>query len=308
MQEQRVIFMGTPEISKLYLLSLINNKFNIIAVYTQPPKKKDRGMKINNSPVNLLSKEKGIPVFYPDNFNDISILENFKKLKPDLVIVMAYGFLLPKNILNIPKFGFINIHVSLLPRWRGASPIEYAILNGDKTTGVSIFKIKEQLDTGPIIASKEIEIGAHESKLKLTEKLNLEGVNLLLKTLPNIFNNNISMQNQDDSFATHSHKINSSFRKIDFNRNVLEVYNHIRAFSPEPAAWLLYNNERIKIIQSSMESCESRPSHILNEYFHIGCKNGKIIPKIVQREGKKPMPIEEFLKGFNFEINQKINE
>ena len=153
MQVQRVIFMGTPEISKLYLLSLINNKFNIIAVYTQPPKKKDRGMKINNSPVNLLAKEKGIPVFCPDNFSDIEVLENFKKLKPDLVIVMAYGFLLPKNILNIPKFGFINIHVSLLPRWRGASPIEYAILNGDKTTGVSIFKIQEKLDTGPICNS-----------------------------------------------------------------------------------------------------------------------------------------------------------
>ncbi len=308
MENPKVIFMGTPQISKLYLLSLINNNFNIIGIYTQSPKKKGRGMQLNNSPVSLLAKEKDIPVFCPDNFNDISVLENFKKLKPDLVVVMAYGFLLPKKILNIPKYGFINIHVSLLPRWRGASPIEYAILNGDKTTGVSIFKIQEQLDTGPIIASKEIEIEAHESRLKLTEKLNLEGVNLLLNTLPKIFKNNVQMINQDDSRATYSQKINSNFRKINFNRNVLEVYNHIRAFSPEPAAWFLYNNERIKIIKSSMESCVSQSSHVLNKYFHIGCKNGKIIPKIVQREGKKPMSIEEFLKGFKFEINKRINE
>ena len=219
---------------------------------------------------------------------------------------MSYGLLLPKEILSIPNFGCINVHVSLLPRWRGAAPIEHAILNGDKKTGISIFQIEEKLDSGPIIASKEININ-NFSKEELTLKLNKIGINLLSKILPKIFDKKISMQNQDDFKATYAKKITPELRKINFNDNINNVYNHIRAFSSKPSAWFIYNNDRINIIKCSMEICNSKASIIMNEEFHIGCINGKIIPQIIQREGKKPMKVKEFLKGFKLEINQKVN-
>ena len=157
MRRERIIFMGTPDIARIYLQSLVENQYNIIAVFTQPPRKQGRGMQIHNSPVHKLAVENNIPVFYPKNFANLDTINEFKKLNPDIVIVMGYGLLLPKPILKIPIYGCINIHVSLLPRWRGASPIEHAILCGDQTTGVSIFKLEEQLDTGPIIAVQKIK-------------------------------------------------------------------------------------------------------------------------------------------------------
>ena len=164
MRNERIIFMGTPEISKIYLKSLIHNKYNIIATYTQPPRKQGRGMKMRNSPVHIFSLENNIPAHHPLHFDSEANINEFKKLNPDIVIVMGYGILLPKSLLNIPFHGCINIHVSLLPRWRGASPIEHAILNGDKTTGVTIFQLDDKLDAGPIIAFHKIDIEQNISK------------------------------------------------------------------------------------------------------------------------------------------------
>ena len=158
MRQERIIFMGTPDISKVYMQLLIDNKYNVIATYTQPPRKQDRGMKIKNSPVHTLALEKNIPVYTPKNFIISEIVDQFTKLNPDVVIVMGYGILLPKKLLKIPVHGFINIHLSLLPRWKGAAPIEHTILNGDDKTGVSIFQLEEMLDSGPIIASKTIDL------------------------------------------------------------------------------------------------------------------------------------------------------
>ena len=307
MLNKRIIFMGTPEMSAGYLKSLIDNQFNVIACFTQPPRKKGRGMLLQNSPVHLLSLKENIPIFFPINFNSQDEINNLKKLKPDLIVVMGYGILLPKNILNIPTHGCINVHVSLLPKWRGSSPIEYAILNGDKTTGVSIFQLEEKLDTGPIIATKELKIKNNINKKKLSEELNLIGSKLLINTLPRLFNKSVSKKRQNEKNATYSKKISSSFRKINFYDDVDKVYNKIRAFSPQPSAWFVLNKERIKIINCSTEICNSKASIILSEEFHIGCNNGKIIPIIIQKEGKKPMKIKDFLRGFKFKIGQKVN-
>ena len=299
--------MGSSSISVNYLNLLLENDLNVVAIYTQPPRRKGRGMSIKNSAVHNLSIEKKIPVYHPINFKLKEVLKTFKELKPDIAVVMGYGLLLPKKILQIPNFGCINIHVSLLPRWRGASPIEHSILHGDKKTGVSIFKIEEKLDSGPIIASQEMNIEDNFSKDTLTFELNKIGNKLLIKTLPNIFDKKILIKKQDNTKATYAKKITSELRKIDFNNDVVNVYNFVRAFSPKPSAWFTYKNERFKIIKCSLEKCESTESTIINDKFHIGCVNGKIIPKIIQREGKKAMKLEEFLKGFNFEINKKVN-
>ena len=307
MFEQKIIFMGSADISKEYLRSLLENQYNIIAVYTQPPRKKNRGMEVTKSPVQLYAEEKNIDIHYPNNLQLSDEVKAFKELKPDIVVVMGYGILIPKILLNIPQFGFINVHVSLLPRWRGASPIEHSIINGDKETGISIFQLEEKLDTGPILNSASTKIEDNFSKYDLTHKLNKLGTSLLHETLPTIFSNKILMKEQDDSKATYAKKITSKLRKINFNDNVNNVYNHIRAFSPKPSAWFMHNNQRINIIKCSMDICKSESSKILNAQFHIGCKNGKIIPQVIQREGKKSMEINEFLKGYKFEVNQKIN-
>jgi methionyl-tRNA formyltransferase len=265
-------------------------------------------MQIKNSPVHKLAQEKKITIYHPENFNSSKIIDEFKKIKSDIVVVMGYGLILPKKILNIPTYGFINIHLSLLPRWRGAAPIEHAILHGDKITGVSIFQIEQKLDSGPIISSKSVKIKNNYSKDKLTKLLNEAGSNLLNLSLPKIFEKKILFKNQDNSKATYAAKITSELRKINFNQKVDDVYNHIRAFSPKPSAWFFFENKRINIIKCSKQICNSKKSTILNKEFHIGCNDGKIIPEIIQKEGKKPMDIKEFLRGFNFSIDQKVND
>ena len=307
MRQERIVFMGTSEISKVYLQSLIGHQYNIIATYTQPPRKQGRGMQVQKSPVHTFSLEHNIPVYHPKNFASLESIDELKKLKPDLVVIMGYGLLLPKSILQIPLYGCVNIHVSLLPRWRGAAPIEHAILNGDEKTGVSIFLLDEKLDAGPIIATQEININKNINKEDLTSELNILGTVLLINTLPDLLDNKISMQKQDEAYATYAKKITSELRRINFNNEVNTVYNQIRAFAPKPSAWFVFNNERINIIKCLMKICEAEASTIMNRQFHIGCKNGIIIPEIIQREGKNSMKIGEFLKGFAFDVSQKVN-
>ena len=307
MKNHRIIFMGSPKIASEYLQILVQNNLNVIGVYTQPPSPKGRGMTIQNSPVHDEALKQDIPVYHPKNFNNNKNLEIFKNLNPDLVIVMAYGILLPNRILNYPKFGCINIHVSLLPRWRGAAPVEHALLNGDKETGVTIFKLVNKLDAGPIISQASISIDENFNKEKLFNKLNDMGKQLIINTLPDYFANNISLQEQSIEKATYASKITSNITKINFYENVTNVFNQVQAFSPKPGAWFLFQNERIKIISCKKSFNDSKPSSIINESFHIGCKNGTIVPLIIQREGKKSMGIKDFLRGFQFSVGQKIN-
>ena len=306
MQKKRIIFMGTSLIACDYLNILIERNYNIIAVFTQPPRKKGRGMNITQSPVHVESLKYNIPVFCPNDLYKKQNLELFNKLKADLIIVIAYGLLLPKQILDLPQHGCINIHFSSLPRWRGAAPIEHALLNGDIKTGVTIFRLVNKLDSGPIISSQSLEIDENMDKNDLTLKLNQIGQKLLIKSLPNYFENKITLINQNDIDITYAHKIYSEDRKINFYSNVTNVYNKVRAFSP--SAWCIIGNENIKIIKCKKKRVESFPSIIINDKFHLGCNDGLIEPSIVQREGKKPMKIQEFLKGFRFKVGQKINE
>ena len=299
--------MGSPQVASEYLQILLRNNLNVVGVYTQPPRPKGRGMNIQNSPVHNEALKQKIPIFHPENFKDNENIESFIELNPDLVIVMAYGILLPNKILNLPTFGCINIHFSLLPRWRGAAPVEYALLNDDKKTGVTIFKLVDKLDEGPIISQISILVDESLNKNELFKKLNNIGKELIIKILPNYFDNKIILKDQNEQDATYASKINSKMTQINFNENVKNVFNKIRAFSPKPGAWFLFNNERIKIISCKKTIEKSIPSKIINEHFHIGCNDGIIVPIVIQREGKKPMEIKEFLRGFTFSVGQTIN-
>ncbi len=306
MNNKKIIFMGTPQIAAEYLNQLIENKINISAVFTQSPKKKFRGMKLSNSPVHLLADEKKIDVYHPENFEKETI--NFlNKIKPDLIIVMAYGKILPKVILELPKYGCINVHVSILPRWRGAAPIEHSLMNGDEETGISIIKLVEKLDAGPIIAQEKLTIPANFNKLQLSNLLTTLGKKILIDTLPKILNNEVVLKDQKEEDVTYATKITSETRKIDFNNPSKNVINHIRAHAPKPGAWFILNKERIKIIDAKLGSKNGKTSTIINNNFEIACNDGSIEPLVLQREGKKIVTKEEFLRGFKLKINDTIN-
>tara|TARA_B100002051_G_C16606934_1_gene571088 strand:- start:57 stop:980 length:924 start_codon:yes stop_codon:yes gene_type:complete len=306
MSNKKIIFMGSPKIASDYLEALIKNNFEVSAVFSQPPKKKSRGMKIIESEVHQLSNKNKIEVFCPNTF-DKNTIDIVKKLNPDLIIVMAYGKILPKDILDLPPFGCINIHVSLLPRWRGAAPIEHSLMNGDKETGISIIQLIEKLDAGPIINQRKIDIKDDYNKNELSQKLTEAGIKLLVETIPLIFDKKISYSNQNDNDATYAKKISSQNRKINFNKSVDEVLNLIRAHAPKPGAWFTIQNERIKIIKARKSNSNGSPSTIINDSFDIGCNDGSIEPLILQREGKNIISKNDFLRGYNFKINEKIN-
>ncbi|OUW96870.1 MAG: methionyl-tRNA formyltransferase [Pelagibacteraceae bacterium TMED237] len=306
MQNKKIIFMGTPFIAAEYLKYLIQNEINIEAVFTQSPKKKSRGMKLIKSPVHLLAIEKNIEVFHSKNFG-IEIMNKLKNIKPDLIIVMAYGIILPNYLLQLPKFGCINVHVSILPRWRGAAPIEYALMSGDKETGITIIRLVEKLDAGPIITQKKITIPQNFNKLELSKKLTEIGTKLLVDTIPNILNNKIILKNQDEKNVTYAYKITSENRKINFNNSAQNIINLIRAHAPNPGAWFFLNNERIKIIDAKLGSAKGKSSTILNQNFDIACNDGSIEPLILQREGRNIVTKEEFLRGFKIKIKDIVN-
>ena len=220
---------------------------------------------------------------------------------------MGYGILLPQDFLVKPSFGCINIHLSLLPKWRGASPVEYSLLNGEKETGVTIFKLTKKLDAGPILTSQKSIVHELMTKINLQTELNDIGIKLLIKSLPKFFLGTIQPVPQDDNLATYAPKIKSFDTKIDFDTNAIEIFNKVRAFSPKPGAWFVLNNERIKILSCLVKSMKGKKSTILTKDFLLGCKDYSIKPILIQREGKKCMNIEDFLKGFSFKIGDKIN-
>ena len=306
MKDKKIIFMGTPDIAAQHLNILIENNLNVVGVYTQPPRKKNRGMRIEKSDVHQIADKKNIEVFYPSTIDDTTI-EQVKNLEPDLIIVIAYGIILPSKFLNIPKYGCINIHVSLLPRWRGAAPIEHALLAGDVKTGISIISISPKLDAGDILMQESFQLDKDINSGDLTLNLTNLGKKILMKTLPLLFKNKLIGKKQDESKVTYANKFMPEDRKINFYNSSDDVYNHIRAHGPKPGSWFTYKGERIKIIKAKKTKESGQSSTILNKDFIIGCKDGGIIPLLIQREGKKTVNLDDFLRGFTFSVQDKLN-
>ncbi len=306
MKNKKIIFMGTPEIAAQHLHILIENNLNIVGVFTQPPRKKNRGMRIKKSDVHQIADKNNIEVFYPSAIDDI-VIEKVKSLEPDLIIVIAYGIILPSSFLNVPKYGCINIHVSLLPRWRGAAPIEHALLAGDDITGISIISISPKLDAGDILMQESFAIDTDTNSDDLTLNLTNLGKKTLMKTLPLLFENKLISKKQDESKVTYASKFMSEDRKINFYNSSDDVLNHIRAHGPKPGSWFIYKGERIKIIKAKKIKESGESSTILNKDFMIACKNGAILPMLIQREGKKVVSLDDFLRGFTFSIYDKLN-
>ena len=292
-----IVFMGTPEFSVPTLDLLIKNKFNVVKVYTQPPKKSKRGQKINPSPIEGYCKKNKVSFRNPKILNTEEEFKNFKALSANLIVVVAYGQIIPENFLKISKFGFINIHASLLPKWRGAAPIQRAIMNGDKKIGVSIMKIEEKLDSGPIFASKEFDLHKNETHGEIEKKLSLEGANLLIQSLKNIQNKNLKFIDQDHSQATYAKKIDKNETKINWKADANKVLAHIHGLSPSPGAWFEFDKERFKILRAKISSENGKSGHILDENLTVGCESGSIKILELQRQGKNRQTTKEFLLG-----------
>ena len=303
----KIVFMGTPEFSLPTLEALIENKFNVVSVYTQPPTKSKRGQKINVSPIEEFSKKNKINFKNPINLNSDEELKIFKELSPDIVVVVAYGQIISKNFLNIAKFGFINIHASLLPKWRGAAPIQRAIMNGDKKIGVSIMKIEEKLDSGPVLASKEIELGQNATHGEIEKTLSVMGANLLVENLKRLERGNSKFIGQVHSEATYAKKIDKDETKINWSLDATKVLAHIHGLSPIPGAWFEYENERFKVLRAKISTVNGKPSYVLDDNLTVACKSNSIQILELQRQGKNKQTAKEFLLGKKINSGSILN-
>ena len=299
--------MGTPKFSVPTLETLIKNNFNILKVYTQSPKKSKRGQKINISPIQEFSIKNKLDFRNPENLNTNEELKIFKELSADLVVVVAYGKLIPKNFLNLTKYGFINIHASLLPKWRGTAPIQRAIMKGDKNTGISIMKIVEKLDSGPILKTKELQLDQDKTYGEIEKKLSVVGADLLIESLKNIENNELKFKEQIETEATYAKKIDKKETKINWRLDANNVVRHIHGLSPNPGAWFEYEKERFKVLRVKEILKNGKSGYVLDQNLTVACKSNSIQILELQRQGKKKQTTKEFLLGKKINSGTLLN-
>ena len=303
----KILFMGTPEFAVPILKSIFKSKHKILEVYTKPPTKKNRGQKIQNSPIHLLSEKLNISVRHPISLKKKTELDHIKKLKPDIVVVVAYGQILPTNLLNLENILFINIHASLLPRWRGAAPIQRAIMNMDKVTGVSIMKIVPKLDSGPVLIQKKINIFQDTNYEELSSKMSKIGSSLILDALSLIEKNTANFNEQNETQVTYANKIIKIESKIKWNENADKIIAKINALYPNPGCWFEMNGSRIKIIKAKKVINKGKPGTIIDSNFTIACFKDAIQILELKKEGKQSMKAYEFMKGNHIKIGQQLN-
>ncbi|AAZ68255.1 methionyl-tRNA formyltransferase [Ehrlichia canis] len=295
----KIIFMGSPEFSVSALSYLLENESHeVVAVYTKIPKPAGRrGRILTKTPVHIIAEQNNIEVNTPKSLKHDAEQEKILSLNPDVIVVVAYGLIIPQGVLSIPKYGCINIHPSLLPRWRGAAPIHYAILSGDDKTGVTIIQMNELLDEGDILLQRDIPIDEQDNIDTLSKKLAHLGSSMLIEVLDNIDNLVPIKQNNDD--ATYAHKI-IDFH-IDFNEAADVICRKVRALYPR--AFLLFNGKRLRILKTSYYSDSSvqdlKPGAVIDSHMNIKCKDGVLVPLVVQMEGKNPCNIDDFILGYN---------
>ncbi len=295
----KIIFMGTPMFSVPILKSLYQNGYPIECVYTQPPQRSHRGHKIKKSPIQAISETLNLDFRVPTSLKgNNEEFEYFKSLNADLAIVVAYGQIIPKEFLNLTKKGFINIHASILPKWRGAAPIQRAIMNLDKETGLSIMKITEELDTGPVCNTYKINIEDNLNTLDISEKLSSLASEKILDNIDNIFDGKTKFIEQDHTMATYASKIEKSEGQINWKNDAKKIIGKINGLYPSPGAFFNFNGERHKILKAEMGSGQGKPGEVLTDHIEIACGDKRSIKvQEIQRQGKKVQNIGEFVLG-----------
>ena len=295
---KKIVFMGTSNFSVPILKSLYQNGYPIVTIYTQPPQKSMRGQKVNKSPIQKMAENLCIECRTPDSLKENNEEYNFLKLlNPDLVIVVAYGQLISKNYLSLSKHGFINIHASLLPKWRGAAPIQRSIMNLDKETGVSIMKIVEKLDAGPVMMQEKISVTSEMNAEDLSNKLSDLSSKLILECIDEIEGGKAKFIDQDEQKATYAKKINKKEGKINWDNSAENILAQINSLLPNPGAWFSFMGERYKILKASISEAEGEKGKVIDNNLTIACKSKSIKVNEIQRQGKNKQSTSEFLLG-----------
>jgi len=305
---KKIVFMGTPMFAVPILKSLYQNGYPISNVYTQPPQKSQRGQRINKSPIQGIAETLNLDFKTPKSLKDNNEeYESFKKIEADLVVVVAYGQIIPKEFLSLSKKGFVNIHASILPRWRGAAPIQRSIMNLDKETGVSIMKIAEKLDTGPVCNTYKIDLDNNLNAQDIGEKLSLLAAEKILDNIDDILDDKATFIEQDHSKATYASKIQKSEGEIDWTESAKNIIGKINGLYPTPGAFFIYNGERYKILKAEIGNGIGNPGEVISDYLEIVCgKNQSIKITEIQRQGKKPQNIGEFMLGSQIKKGSKV--
>ncbi|MBQ0709073.1 MULTISPECIES: methionyl-tRNA formyltransferase [unclassified Ochrobactrum] len=298
----RVVFMGTPEFSVPILTAIIGHGYEVVAVYTQPPRPAGRrGLELTKSPVHEKAEQFGIPVFTPKSLKGAEEQEVFASLEADVAIVVAYGLLLPQAILDAPRLGCYNGHASLLPRWRGAAPIQRAIMAGDAETGMMIMKMDAGLDTGPVAMAEKVAITPDMTAGELHDRLSMIGADLMIRAMGALERESLALQPQAEDGVTYAAKIDKTEARIDWSKPAKDVHNTIRGLSPFPGAWceMEINGavERVKLQRSTLGEGRGEPGAVLDDRLTVACGEGAVRLVTLQRSGGKPLPAQEFLRG-----------
>ncbi|MDO4882601.1 MAG: methionyl-tRNA formyltransferase [Oscillospiraceae bacterium] len=304
----RIVYMGTPDFAVPALEKLAQSPdYTVAAVFTQPDKPKGRKMVMTPPDVKVCAEKLGIPVFQPSSMRSEEAYNSLKELNPDVIVVAAYGQILPKAVLDLPKFGCVNIHGSLLPKYRGAAPIQQSVLDGEKVTGVTTMLMDVGLDTGDILLKAETEIGENETAGELFDRLAVLGGELIVETLDKLEKGEIIPQKQDESLATHTSKITKDLCPIDFNKTAYEVHNKVRGLNPWPVAVTEISGKTVKVYSSRVSDLTGEPGTILSlKPFVIACGDKSVELIEIQPQGKKRMTAQAFLAGHKLNIGDKL--
>ena len=297
----KIVFMGTPEFAVPILKSINDSEHKILEVYTLSPRKKDRGKKIHNTPIHVFSNNNKLKLRFPDKLDSEQECDHLKKLNPDVVVVVAYGKILPTEMLNIDKIKFINIHASLLPKWRGAAPIQRSIMNLDLVTGVSIMQIISKLDAGPVMMQAKLDIKKDTTFEILSKKMSNLAANKIIEALDLIENKNAKFIPQNNKEATYAKKIDKIEAKINWNENANKIIAKINALHLNPGTWFSANGSRVKIIKAIEVNKQGRPGEVLGGNLTIACNENAVQILELKKEGKKVMSASDFLKGNQIE-------
>ena len=292
----RIVFMGTPAFAAVALKALVDAGHEVIAVYSQPPRPKGRGMETQKSPVHMLAEEQGIPVRSPTSLRSAEEAAAFAALQADVAVVAAYGLILPNTVLATPRHGCLNIHASLLPRWRGAAPIQRAIMAGDARTGVTIMQMEEGLDTGPMLLKEELAIGAGLNAGMLHDALAEIGARLICQALDRL--PELKPVPQPADGVTYAAKITKVECRIDWRRSAAELDRHVRGLSPTPGAFTEIDGERLTILAADLVPVSGPAGTTIDDRLTVACGEGAVRPTLVKRAGKRAMSAEEMLRGF----------
>jgi methionyl-tRNA formyltransferase len=293
----RLVFMGTPDFSVPTLLELAAAGHDIAAVYPRAAKPAGRGMDLQITPVEREARRLSIPVLTPRTLRDAAEQAQFRAHNADAAVVVAYGLILPKAVLEAPRLGCFNVHASLLPRWRGAAPINRAVMAGDRESGITIMQMDEGLDTGAMALAERVPIGADDTAGDLHDALARIGGGLMTRTLAAAERGSLTLTPQPDAGVTYAEKISKSETRIDWSRPAAEVHNHIRGLSPWPGAWFEHESVRVKVLRSTLAQGSGAPGTVLDEKLTIACGDGAVRLVLVQRAGRQPMSADEFLRG-----------